>query len=159
VVIQLDARDLMTPEADEQAVQAMVVVGDECFRLPSSRDLAEVSAAGDENKAAMRLLERCRVSGLDSPTWSDETLEQIEESMASADPMAEVRLALCCPVCDHEWEETLNIAAFVWAAIEARARRLFWEVHALASAYGWTESEALALSAPRRALYLEMVQA
>ncbi|HUD55174.1 MAG TPA: hypothetical protein VMR02_08095 [Terracidiphilus sp.] len=43
--------------------------------------------------------------------------------------------------------------------IEARARRLLYEVHTLAAAYGWSEREILSLSAPRRALYLEMVRA
>jgi len=38
-------------------------------------------------------------------------------------------------------------------------RRLLVEVHALASAYGWSEQEILSLSDARRRLYLEMVQA
>jgi hypothetical protein len=41
----------------------------------------------------------------------------------------------------------------------ARARRLLIEVHSLASAYGWSETDILSMSEPRRALYLEMVQA
>jgi hypothetical protein len=32
------------------------------------------------------------------------------------------------------------------------------EIHAIASAYGWSEKEILALSDPRRAFYLEMVR-
>ena len=35
---------------------------------------------------------------------------------------------------------------------------LLWEVHTLASAYGWCEAEILALSAVRGAGYLDMVQ-
>jgi hypothetical protein len=34
---------------------------------------------------------------------------------------------------------------------------VLWELHTLASAYGWSESESLALSDTRRAMYLEMV--
>ena len=79
--------------------------------------------------------------------------------MALADPMAETRLALSCPACGSEWHEALDIARFVWAEIESRAKRLAGEVHALASAYGWTEAEILGLSGPRRSLYLGMVQA
>jgi hypothetical protein len=37
------------------------------------------------------------------------------------------------------------------------ARSLLAEVHSLARAYGWTESEILALSPQRRSTYLEMV--
>ena len=48
----------------------------------------------------------------------------------------------------------LDIGSFVWAEIESRARRVLGEVHALASAYGWSEAETLSLSAVRRASYL-----
>ncbi len=81
--------------------------------------------------------------------------------MAQADPLAETRLALECPSCAHAWEESFDIAGFLWEEIEARARRIVFDVHALASAYGWTEAQILALSAVsrRRALYLEMARA
>jgi hypothetical protein len=78
--------------------------------------------------------------------------------MAQADPMAEILLTLRCPVCDNEWSAALDIATFLWAEIEARAKRILFEVHALASAYGWTEKEVLSLSEHRRALYMGMVQ-
>ena len=53
----------------------------------------------------------------------------------------------------------LDIGCFVWAEIESRARRLLWEVHTLAAAYGWSEGETLALSSSRRANYIRLVQA
>ena len=79
--------------------------------------------------------------------------------MALADPMAEIRLALNCVGCSNQWEETLDIASFLWTEIASRAKRLLREVHTIASAYGWTEGEILSLSEARRALYLEMVGA
>jgi len=156
---EVDARELIALDPYEQSLPATVAVGDDCFRLPASRDLAQVALADDDNTATIRLLERCRVTGPEPPVCSEAMLEQAGEKMASADPLAEVRLALHCPACDREWDEALDIAAFVWAEIDARARRLLCDVHALASAYGWTESEALALTPARRAMYLEMVQA
>ncbi len=86
-------------------------------------------------------------------------MHELGERMASADPMAETRLTLRCPECGEEWEETFDIVSFFWAEIEAQAKRLLFEIHTLALAYGWTESEILSLSEPRRALYLEMVRA
>ena len=50
-----------------------------------------------------------------------------------------------------------DILSFFWGEIQICARRLLREVHALASAYGWTESEILSLSTTRRHAYLEMV--
>jgi hypothetical protein len=62
-----------------------------------------------------------------------------------------------CPTCETSWQATLDIVEFIWAEIDVRARRLLWEVHTLAAAYGWSESETLLLSPARRALYVEMV--
>ena len=64
-----------------------------------------------------------------------------------------------CAGADLREEEALDAGGFVWAEIESRARRVLWEVHTLASAYGWSESESLALGDRRRAVYLEMVHA
>jgi hypothetical protein len=159
VEFDLDANVLMSPTGEEPAWQEALAVGGERFRLPTSRDLAEIMAASDAKPAAIRLLERCRESRAEPLVLSDAMLEEVEEKMASADPMADIRLALLCPACGHEWDGTLDIARFIWAEIESRARRLLWEVHHLARAYGWTEAETLSLTAARRAAYLEMVQA
>ena len=159
VEFDLDANILMTAQANEHEPEETLMIAGERFRLPTSRDVAQIMAASDAKAASVRLLERCRVSGSESQAWSDAMLQEVEERMASADPMAEIRLVLRCPTCGREWDETLDIASFVWAEIEARARRLLWEVHSLASAYGWTETETLSLPAARRAMYLEMVQA
>ena len=70
--------------------------------------------------------------------------------MSGADPMADIHLALNCPSCEHKWEAPFDIVAFLWREISAAARRLLREVHTLASAYGWTETEILALSPARR---------
>jgi hypothetical protein len=78
--------------------------------------------------------------------------------MALADPMAETRLTLHCPKCENIWDETLDVVAFLWEEIEARARRLLLEIHTLALAYGWTEAEILSLTEDRRGRYVEMVQ-
>jgi hypothetical protein len=75
--------------------------------------------------------------------------------LALADPLAEARVQLTCPGCGHEWDDTLDLALFVWAEVEARAKRLLLDVHQLARAYGWTEGEILALSERRRRFYLD----
>jgi hypothetical protein len=158
VEFELDARQLMGAAEQVQPPLA-VTVGGQDFRLPTSRDVAQVAGISDLDAAAVRLLERCKIGGPETSAWTDEWLEVIAEHLSSADPMAETRLALSCPSCKREWEDAFDIGRFVWAEVESRARRLVWEVHSLASAYGWGESETLALSAARRAMYLEMVHA
>jgi hypothetical protein len=76
--------------------------------------------------------------------------------MAAADPRADVELALACPACAHEWTAAFDAAAFLWSELDAWTRRTLHDVHTLATAYGWTEAEVLALGR-RRHVYLELV--
>jgi hypothetical protein len=153
---RMDAQALLKKEADPIA---SVVVGGRSFRLPSTRDLARAALQANPRLAAVQLLEFCRTDAGNRADWPDEDLEEIGERMCAADPLAEIRLNFDCARCGYQWQENLDIAAFIWTEIEARAKRLLIEVHSLAVAYGWTEKETLSLSEPRRALYLEMVRA
>jgi hypothetical protein len=157
IEFDVDGRRLLDA-LQPKAIEATVTVCGESFRLPTSRDLYEV-LTGDPESAAYRLLERCRMGDVPTAEWNEDTMSEVSETLAAADPLADVSLALDCPSCSHQWNDTLDIGSFVWAEIESRARRVLWEVHMLASAYGWTEAETLHLSALRRANYLRMVQA
>ena len=78
--------------------------------------------------------------------------------MLAADPLSEVLVGVACPACGTEFVVDLDVAGFVWAELRGRARELLRDVHVLARAYGWTESEVLALGERRRAAYLELAQ-
>jgi hypothetical protein len=157
----VDSRDLMA-QAKDPELEPTVVFRSESFRLPTSRDLAFALAdAVNPQTTAVRLLESCRLTPRESAaaSWTVEDMDEIGELMAAADPAAEIRIALRCPSCGHEHDQALDIATFLWAEIAALAKRLLREVHALASAYGWTEEQVLSMSAARRSLYMEMVHA
>jgi hypothetical protein len=151
---EIDGRAL----AGEPDPDGPIVVNAQSFRLPTSRDLAAAATESDPVKAAIRLVESCRLSGEDPPAWSSDELDEIGHRMAEADPLAETLLTLHCPSCGQAREDTFDIASFLWEEIDGRARRILLEVHALASAYGWGEAEILSLSQSRRAIYLAMVQ-
>jgi hypothetical protein len=156
---EMDGRVFRGDEVNRDSATAEpIVVHGHSFRLPTSRDLARAAREADAHSAAVYILERCRLGGGAPSQWTHEEIEEVGERMALADPMAEIRLTVRCPACRHESQETLDIAAFLWAEIESQAKRLLLEVHTLATAYGWTEHEVLSLSDSRRALYLEMVQ-
>jgi hypothetical protein len=142
----------------DQALKEPIVVNGQSFRLITTRDLAKAAQQTDVRIASIRLLESCRLGSDEARNWSDEDLDQIGQRLALADPLAETLLALRCPVCENEWEENLDIVSFLWREIEARARRLLFEIHTLASAYGWTETDILSLSEHRRALYFELAR-
>jgi hypothetical protein len=142
----------------EDGAECEIEVGARSFALPTSSHLAAVCEA-DARDAAAKLLRSCCLDADPPEDWSDAEIEEIGEKMALADPLAETRLCFQCPQCGAEWEESFDVGAFLWAEIEAEAKALLATVHALASAYGWSEASILSLSPRRRALYLEMTQA
>jgi predicted RNA-binding Zn-ribbon protein involved in translation (DUF1610 family) len=125
------------------------------WRPPDSHDVAAAAATADAAAAERVLLERCAGSAELSP---DERAA-VAAAMAEADPLAEVLVDVSCPACGEEFVADLDVGAFVWAGVRARAQRLLLEVDALARAYGWTEAEVLALGERRRAAYLQLAEA
>src|SRR5271165_660197 len=154
---ELDRR-MFASGSGEIASDEPIVVGERAFRLPNSRDLASIASCADPRQAVVRLVVNCLLGSRDSVDWSIRELDEIGERMAQRDTMAETRLSLGCPSCAHAWEESLDIATFVWEEIEAKAKLVLIQIHFLASAYGWAESQILSLSANRRARYLEMIR-
>ena len=158
VTVEEDLPETFTIQSDGYEVS---------FRLPNSLDLADVAAREDagaarEDAGAALLLERCLVYARQEN--QDVTVAQLPEEVAAAivdgmlhaDPQAEVHLALSCPACAHQWQSLFDIVSFFWGELEAWARRLLYDVHTLASAYGWREADILAMSAWRREQYLNM---
>lgn len=164
VELNLDAAAMIRQHESCEPAQTIVIEG-ETFRLPTSRDLArlakEANGERDSLAASIRLLNACCAEGEkhSERSWSEEQLEQIGEKMAEADPLAEILFGFECPACSAVCNQALDLPVFLWEEIEAQIRRVLVEIHALASAYGWSEREILSLSDARRRLYLEMVQA
>jgi hypothetical protein len=159
----LDGNGLLT--AGTESVAERIAFSQREFRLPTSRDLAEIADQRDPSRAALQLVNLCLIDnsaeleGGARISWTEEEVQSIGERMAHADPLAEIRLHFDCPTCSFAFDENLDLAAFLWKEMEARAKRLMLDVHELASAYGWSEAEILSLSAARRNFYLEMVRA
>ena len=129
------------------------------FRPPTCGDLAAIAGEGGLESTRDALLERCIVDRVSVEALPDETVAELVAGIVRADPQADVELALRCPSCAREWRSPFDIVSFLWREVEARALALVRDVHALASAYGWSEAEILALSAARRAAYLELADA
>jgi len=132
-------------------------------RAPSSADLLEiVGLAPEERRRA--LAERCVVEGrrgdavVAPEALPDDLVDLIVEHMDEADPLAHLSVALACPACEHAWNVPFDMTSFLWAELEAWADRTLRDVHVLASAYAWSESSILSMSAWRRRRYLEMVE-
>jgi len=133
------------------------------FRLPNTLDLVTVDQSADRQTNSQILLKRCltfaRCAGAEVPAEDlpSEVVAAVSERMAEADPQADVQLDLACPQCEHRWHSPLDIVSFFWSEINALALRLLNDVHALASAYGWSEAAILALAPTRRQAYLDLI--
>lgn len=133
------------------------------FRLPGAGDI-EPSIRDGDVEATRRALFECCVLGahrdgreVSAASVPPQVVDAVEARMGEGDPQADIRLALTCSECACAWAVTFDIATFLWAEVDVWARRTLLEVHVLASAYGWRESDVLALSPPRRRFYLEAV--
>jgi hypothetical protein len=120
---------------------------------------ADVAAVGGRPDAAQLLLRGCLMS-CDPPLEGDVpagVAAAVDAALDGRDPLATVAFAVTCPSCGFADEPVADLAAWMWALADGRARQLLGEVHRLALAYGWSEHEALAIGPHRRAAYLELV--
>jgi hypothetical protein len=135
------------------------------FRLPNTCDLIAVAPMREPDAARSALLDRCVLSvrRLGEPTRPEDLPADVVDSvcsrMSEADPQADVRLEIACPACSHHWEAAFDILSFLWRELGAWAVRTLHEIHTLASAYGWSQQDILALSGARRRAYLELAGA
>lgn len=151
------------PEAWETSLSLTMEDYDVYCRLPDSRDLAVVAAAGDRSLAVRQLFHRCliEVRQDDKVVSSDglpsNVMDAVAERISKVDAQSNIELEMTCPACNHTWIAPFDIVAFFWMEISAWVNRTLRDVHILACAYGWSEEEILNLSPARRQAYLGMV--
>jgi hypothetical protein len=130
------------------------------MRLPDSRDLAAVATLADPAAAREAVLRRCVVGGGWSGIERDDALAgAFAREIEVRDPLAAIAFPVECPTCGQAWRATLDPIDYLWQEIGQRVRVLVREVHILAGAYGWSESDVLALTPARRKLYVAQVGA
>jgi len=124
------------------------------FRLPTTADLLSLRGM-EPGPARHLLLTRCVEAA--AGEVPDAVADVVDAAMESAAPAGAIEIVVGCPGCGAGTTRALDVSVLLWAEIEARAVALVADVHALATAYGWTEAEVLALSPQRRATYLSLV--
>jgi hypothetical protein len=166
LAIETDA-DVLTgaPAPSEGAVSAPFEFASGSYtatvQSPDGAALARAAATGDRELARLELVGGCVrsthdgeevVAVADLPT---DVVAAIGDAIVDHDPQAEVRLALTCAACGHQWMCLFDSVAFLIAELENLAAHLVEDVHTLAVAYGWSEDQVLALSSRRRRRYVE----
>jgi hypothetical protein len=164
--LSFNASAIRTPQAPEGAGElGLSCSGFELTLRPLNSADAAAAAECETGQQRRRLFECCITSArrngqpVDRRNIPDGVMDAAGKLLAEADPQASVQLDVSCTTCAHRWQPALDIVSFLWSEVEAWAFRILREVHALASAYGWSEPEILALSPARRRFYLQMVGA
>jgi hypothetical protein len=136
----------------DAALQVSLAEG--VYRLPTSADLA-AALHRPEPRAALALALRVQGDG----TLDEAALATIEAALREADPASQIDIALTCQACGNAFESPMDPGECLWHDVQRQAQHTLDDVHALASAYGWSEAEVLAVPPTRRQHYLQRVLA
>ena len=127
----------------------------EC-RMPSGADLvAWRREAFDASWLAARLV---IADDGESMEWTPARLDALAAALEAADPLAALTVPVTCPSCDAAIDVTLDLEPLLLGALRAVARETLEDVHRLAQAYHWSESEIVTMARGRRRAYLYRLQ-
>ncbi|MCP3902791.1 MAG: hypothetical protein GY715_04065 [Planctomycetes bacterium] len=157
VFVDPDALPARSPSAGFPFAEIETSLGARRFRVPNGGDqeALEDLGAASEDEAYVALARRCAVEPLDGHGLSAEDLEAIDEALEAASPEVAQEIGATCPSCGS----TSSVSVDPYAFLSTTTAAVLSAVHTLASAYGWSEAEILALPRVRRDLYMEMVSA
>ena len=125
------------------------------LRSPVGRDLQRWRAVQPPTREqAMRMmLEDLAGDGRPEP----DDIEAIGDALIQLDPLVALDVAAECPACGHTQDVAVDVEGLVLLHFGRRQRAMMHDVHRLASCYGWTEPQVLAIPAARRAVYLALL--
>jgi hypothetical protein len=127
------------------------------LRRPTGGDLRQwrEMQPGSRDQATRTMLDCLLIEG--KPRAED--VPQLARALAERDPLVALSVLCPCPACGAGNEVPIDLEAVALARLERRRRALLREIHALASHYGWSEAEILALPSERRTQYLALIEA
>lgn len=136
--------------------------GTAALRLPTGRDQSawqrELGQQAEDSKALVSVVRSLLVTEADPvPELDSATLAAAAAAMESADPLVAFRISTACPHCRADLDLPVDLEAVALARLALARRAILRDVHALATRYGWTESEVLALPSGRRAEYRRLI--
>lgn len=159
--LSLNLSDLLAQAAPEASRHLSLEGYEVEFRLPCSQDLLGLPASTEAARAGLleRIVLEARYQGQEVRLRElpEHVVAALSEALSQADPLAVTEIEMACPNCGHGFSALFDIVSFLWRELEHWAMRTLGEVHRLASAYGWRESDILSLSPLRRQMYLQLV--
>jgi hypothetical protein len=159
--LDLDRFDfpLHQPNASHQIVSVDGSVFN--IRSPKVGDVAFLTSDMENEDVIASLLVTCLTaedgSAISAKKLESATIAKLAERMAEVDSAADIVIALNCPYCHTTSRKVLDIAHILFREIGRCARQLLMDIHSIASNYGWSENEILAMSRVRRRAYLDLI--
>jgi hypothetical protein len=126
------------------------------LRRPSGRDLSEWRAQRPRSheQAVQAMLQSLVIDG----AVSVEDAPALADILAAEDPLVAFSVSCTCPVCDGPTEVRIDLEDIALTRLRQQQRALLREIHILASHYGWTEAQIMAVAPARRARYLSLIE-
>lgn len=122
------------------------------FRLPTARDHQEIAGL-DADAAIAALRARCVVDGDPSDIPQD-----LETSMERVGPTLDRDLDAVCPHCGATQAVRFDIQSYLFRALGYERHFLLYEIHRIATAYGWTYEETLGLTREDRRKLVRLIE-
>jgi hypothetical protein len=132
------------------------------LRLPTCGDMADAAGCPDVESAARLITARAIVAveragrAVAVADLPEQVKLRVERHLEASAPGLATTLDLKCVACGTRWQLGFDIAVHLWSDICGQAQRLLRQVAQLASLFGWSESDILAMSAGRRQAYLTL---
>jgi hypothetical protein len=123
------------------------------FRIPRMGDIEASPAAG----LRRAVIERCRIGR--GPPVSDEAIARLGRKFEALDPAANIVVNIACSGCARPIAASVDVASFVARDLDRIHEALLRDIDVIASVYGWSESEIVALPPERRRRYVMMIAA
>lgn len=154
----LDVRVSLPGLADDGGTATAEVAG-LVVRAPTARDLLAAAAAED---ARRELLRRCvrEADGepVDPEALGAGRLAALDDAVEGLAGVAGLVMRARCPACGEDATAPLDVGGLLWEQVVRSARALLTEVAELATAFGWSEGDVLALTPLRRREYLRLAR-
>ncbi|MFJ5776170.1 hypothetical protein [Streptomyces sp. NPDC093094] len=144
------------PPAAPDAVARLEAGGTELtFRLPVLADL--VLVAGRPPAGSLYALACGTCLDAQVPPLDADDLDRLADAWEVLDPAGSLRVDLTCAECGREITADADPADFVARDLDLLVDELMHEVDVIAGGYGWSEEAILAMPAPRRRRYAELI--
>lgn len=130
------------------------------LRLPTGRDQAEwqgrtYNTPDDAVRSIVQSLITSAPPGVEATL--PEKIANLSTVMAEADPLTSFHIATTCPHCEQPVDIAVDLEAVALAQLATHRRSLLRDVHVLASRYGWSEADVLAIPTERRQEYRRLI--